>query len=113
MNLNRASYKTLPPTFAISKTWDRDGNLTEKFKDNFDSLVRNNIIQNEKLKTALSSLTKLLNKIRFTYVPAIRDEQFFSDLLNKLQDTIFEVEERKRKQTFKKIFHHLMTLLGN
>jgi hypothetical protein len=43
-----------------------------------------------------------LNKIRFTYVPAIRDEVFFSYLLNKLQETIFEVEERKRNQTFQK-----------
>ena len=45
-------------------------------------------------------MTKFLNRIRFTYVPAIRDEQFFAYLLNKLQETIFEVEERKRSQTF-------------
>lgn len=45
-------------------------------------------------------MTKFLNKIRFTYVPAIRDEQFFFYLLNKLQETIFEVEERKKNKAF-------------
>jgi AAA15 family ATPase/GTPase len=97
---NPGSYISLPKIFSISKTWDREGKLIEGYKDNFDSLVRSEKIRQEKLKTARSSLTKLLNKIRFTYVPAIRDEQFFAYLLNKLQETIFEVEERRRNQTF-------------
>jgi AAA15 family ATPase/GTPase len=97
---NTGTYKTLPATFTVSKSWDRDGNLIENLKDNFESLSKKGRIEHEKIKTARTSLTKFLNKIRFTYVPAIRDEQFFSYLLNKLQETIFEVEERKKNQTF-------------
>lgn len=99
---NPGTYKTLPPKFAISKSWDREGNLIEGLKDNFDSLVRHGKISADKLTKSRSSLKKFLNKVRFTYIPAIRDEQFFSYLLNKLQETIFEVEERKRSQTFQK-----------
>lgn len=99
---NTGTYKTLPNVFTISKSWDREGNIIEGYKDNFDSLVTRGKLTIEKVKAARTSLTKFLNKIRFTYVPAIRDEQFFSYLLNMLQETIFEVEERKRNQTFQK-----------
>jgi AAA15 family ATPase/GTPase len=99
---NTGTYKTLPSIFSISKSWDRDGNIIEGFKDNFDTLVNKGKMTIEGQKIARTSLTKFLNKIRFTYVPAIRDELFFSYLLNKLQETIFEVEERKRNQTFQK-----------
>lgn len=99
---NTGTYKTLPNIFTVSKSWDRDGNIIEGYKDNFDTLINKGKLTSEKLKTARTSLTKFLNKIRFTYVPAIRDELFFSYLLNKLQETIFEVEERKRNQTFQK-----------
>ncbi len=92
----------MPEIFSITKSWDREGNLIEGYKDNFDSLIRNKKISSDKVKIARRTLTQFLNKIRFTYVPAIRDEQFFSYLLNKLQETIFEVEERKRSQTFQK-----------
>jgi len=99
---NPGTYNTLPTIFSVSKSWDRDGNIIEGFKYNFDTIVNRGKLKKEKLKTARTSLTKFLNKIRFTYVPAIRDEQFFSYLLNKLQETIFEVEERKKNQTFQK-----------
>ena len=97
---NPGTYKTLPVTFTVSKSWDRDGNIIEGHKDNFDALARRGKLEQGKIQSARSSLTKFLNRIRFTYVPAIRDEQFFTYLLNKLQETIFEVEERKRNQTF-------------
>lgn len=117
---NPGSYKTLPDKFSISKSWDREGNLIEGYKDNFDFLVRSKKIPDDKLKIARRTLTQFLNKIRFTYVPAIRDENFFSYLLNKLQETIFEVEERKRNQTFQKnisgfneIINELTSTLNN
>ena len=97
---NPGTYKTLPDLFNVSKSWDRDGNIIEGHKDNFETLISRNKLKKENLKSARTSLTKFLNRVRFTYVPAIRDEQFFSYLLNKLQETIFEVEERKRNQTF-------------
>lgn len=97
---NTGTYKTLPDIFSVSKYWDRDGDIIGGYKDNFDTLVSKNKLSQDKIKTARSSLTKFLNKIRFTYIPAIRDEEFFSYLLNSLQETIFEVEERKRNQTF-------------
>ena len=99
---NTGTYKALPSIFSVSKSWDRDGNIIDGFRDNFDTLVNKGKLTIERQKIAKTSLTKFLNKIRFTYVPAIRDELFFSYLLNKLQETIFEVEERKRNQTFQK-----------
>lgn len=99
---NPGNYKTLPETFAITKSWDREGNLINGYKDNFDTLIKLKKFSSEKVKIARRTLTQFINKIRFTYVPAIRDELFFTYLLNKLQETIFEVEERKRSQTFQK-----------
>lgn len=97
---NPGTYKTLPKKFTISKSWDRNGNQIEGIKDNFEALVRSKKFTTTNLDIARRSLTGLLNKIRFTYIPAIRDERFFSYLLNNLQETIFKVEERKRSQTF-------------
>ncbi len=97
---NPGTYKTLPNTFTVSRTWDRDGNIIEEHRDNFETLIARGKLKQEGIKKARSSLTKFLNRIRFTYVPAIRDEQFFAYLLNKLQETIFEVEERKQSQKF-------------
>lgn len=111
--VNPGGYKTLPDHFTISKSWDRQGKLIEGHKDNFDALVRRKKIKLEDLKKARTSLTKFLNKIRYTYVPAIRDEKFFSFLLNKLQETIFEVEERKRNQTFQTNISNFNETIGN
>lgn len=111
--VNPGSYKTLPDRFTVSKSWDRQGNLIEGHKDNFEALVRRNKIKKEDLKKARTSLTKFLNKIRYTYVPAIRDEKFFAFLLNKLQETIFEVEERKRNQTFQTNISSFNRTIGN
>jgi AAA15 family ATPase/GTPase len=86
---NPGNYKTLPETFSIIKSWDREGNLINGYKDNFDTLIKQKKLASDKVKIARRTLTQLLNKIRFTYVPAIRDEHFFSYLLNKLQETIF------------------------
>jgi AAA15 family ATPase/GTPase len=110
---NTGTYPTLPKVFTVSKSWDRQGNLFERYKDNFDSLQKRNLIQAEKIPTARRSLTQFLNKIRYTYVPAIRDEDFFVFLLDKLQETIFEVEERKRNQTFQKSISNFNTTIGN
>lgn len=99
---NPGNYKTLPESFSITKSWDREGNLINGYKDNFDTLIKQRKFASDKVKIARRTLTQFLNKIRFTYVPAIRDEHFFSYLLNKLQETIFEVEERKRSQTFQR-----------
>jgi AAA15 family ATPase/GTPase len=99
---NPGNYKTLPEAFSITKSWDREGNLINSYKDNFDALIKKKKFSSDKVKIARRTLTQFLNKIRFTYIPAIRDEHFFSYLLNKLQETIFEVEERKRSQTFQK-----------
>lgn len=99
---NPGGYKTLPKKFTISKSWDRNGHQIEGIKDNFEALIKAKKFKTSKLEITRRSLTGFLNKIRFTYIPAIRDERFFSFLLNNLQETIFQVEERKRNQTFQK-----------
>jgi AAA15 family ATPase/GTPase len=111
---NTGTYPTLPKFFLISKTWDRQGNLIDGgYKDNFESLANRKIIEKEKIPIARRSLTKFLNKVRYTYIPAIRDETFFSYLLNQLQETIFEVEERKRNQTFQESISNFNDTIGN
>ncbi len=99
---NPGGYKTLPKKFTISKSWDRNGIQIEGIKDNFEALKKAKKFSPTKIEIARRSLTGFLNKIRFTYIPAIRDEKFFSYLIHNLQETIFQVEERKRNQTFQK-----------
>ncbi|WP_337941784.1 AAA family ATPase [Parabacteroides sp.] len=98
--INPGGYKTLPKYFSVSKTWDRKGNMLEGVKDNFDFLEKKGKYKFKNKEISRRSLTALLNRIRYTYIPAIRDEMFFSSLLNKLQETIFEVEERKNNYDF-------------
>jgi len=95
---NTGTYRTLPTAFKVSKTWDRNGHQIEGTKDNFESLIKRGKFEPESIEMSRRKLSAFLNKIRFTYIPAIRDERFFSYLLNKLQETIFQAEERKKRK---------------
>lgn len=78
--------KSLPPTFSVTKTWFRDSTIPEEKndlenQDKFGKLPRT-------LETARRSLSQFLNRIRFEYVPAIRDRTYFEYVLNNLQETL-------------------------
>lgn len=80
--------KTLPKTFSITKKWYRN--------DIFPSDVKNDIeyrMQAEGMpyneSRSKTSLTMFLNKIRFFYVPAIKDKKIFDEMLLCLRETIY------------------------
>lgn len=81
------SEKTLPKQFTITKKWLRN--------DIFPSIVANDM---EKRLLAegksysdrsKSSLTAYLNKIRYIYIPAIKDAETFRYILSQLRETIY------------------------
>lgn len=88
--VNPGSYSTLPQKFTVSKSWDRLGHVIGTPKDNFDALVRRNKFSPNSIDISRRTLTGFLNKIRYTYVPAIRDDRFFFYLLSLLQESLFD-----------------------
>lgn len=88
--LNPGKYSTLPKKFIVSKSWDRLGKLIGVPKDNFDTLINRNKFSPRSVDISRRTLTGFLNKIRYTYVPAIRDDKFFYYLLSLLQESLFD-----------------------
>ena len=90
MTFNRGNSfeKTLPKFFSITKKWYRN--------DVFPSDVKNDIkyrMQSEGMtyneRRSKTSLTMYLNKIRFFYIPAIKDNKIFEEMLLCLRETIY------------------------
>lgn len=86
---NPGNYKTLPSKFYVTKSWDREGNLILPFKDNIELQHRKGKIGSTSVNKSKTSLTKFLNRIRYIYVPAGKDDHFFSNLLRILQNSLF------------------------
>ena len=93
-------YTTLPENFTITKSWDRNGDLIGPPVDNLENLVRKGKFKPKNLKIAKRSLSLLLKGIRYKYIPGVRDERFFSQLLRELQTALFKKEDRKRKTEY-------------
>jgi len=79
--------KTLPKKFTVSKIWYRDSRTPVTTDDIENQLQQEGKKYNDKSK---SSLTRFLNKIKYYYVPAIKDEQIFQKVLSELRDTIYD-----------------------
>jgi len=80
--------KTLPRYFSITKKWYRN--------DKFPSDVKNDIelrMKSEKMeyneRRCKTSLTMFLNRIRFYYIPAIKDKRIFDEMVLCLRETIY------------------------
>lgn len=80
--------KTLPQNFSVTKKWYRN--------DTFPSDVKNDIEHRMKLEGMIynehrckTSLTKFLNKIRYFYIPAIKDDKIFEEMLLCMRETIY------------------------
>ncbi len=99
--LNPGNYSTLPKKFTVTKAWDRLGSLIGTPKDNFDSLIRRNKFSPRSVDISRRTLTQFLNKIRYTYVPAIRDDRFFFYLLSLLQESLFDSTRNQNGGDFK------------
>lgn len=69
---NVEKWKTLPDKFFIKKSWNRYSDDPEVSSD----------------VTNKQSLTKFQNKIRFYYVPAVKEKDIFSNYLNLLYETL-------------------------
>ncbi|MCF8298565.1 MAG: ATP-binding protein [Saprospiraceae bacterium] len=93
---NPGSYTTLPKKFSITKKWDREGILYDN-SDDLSTYDKNGKISN--LKRSRTSLHTFINKIKFIYVPAIRDKRFFQSLLINLQEILFSknIDDRSNK----------------
>lgn len=79
----------LPKNFYVEKMWDKNGlNYTYR-KAN----LRKDIDSN-KIRAQEWQLTQFLNNIRFEYVPAVKDRQFFHYLFQKLQKSLFEKQDK-------------------
>lgn len=74
---NVEKWKTLPQKFYIKKTWNRYSDDPEVSSD----------VENKQ------SLTRFQNKIKFHYVPAVKERDIFSDYLNLLYETLSERED--------------------
>lgn len=84
--------RSLPPTFTVTKRWDMH---SQECKTNSDVHRRmqlyattNDILYSE--KTTSRFLSMFLNKIKYVYIPAIKDEKVFTNTLNILQSNIYK-----------------------
>lgn len=83
------SERSLPEKFTITKTWHRDSSLPE-IKTSLERQFKNNEIKVTSLHRAQAQLQIYLNKIKFEYIPAIKDKNFSNYALGILQDTILD-----------------------
>lgn len=88
---------SLPPSFTVTKRWDMHSNECKMTTDVQVRMrqyaLKNSIKYSE--KTTATSLSTFLNKIKFIYVPAIKDERVFSEILNLLQQSLFASKNKR------------------
>jgi len=77
---------TLPPKFTVTKTWLKDGTVV--FGDDLKYLIEK--MGKKYNDRNRASLTMFLKKIKYFYVPAIKDKNIFQNLLLDLRNTLYE-----------------------
>jgi AAA15 family ATPase/GTPase len=85
----KKSIKSLPEKFTVTKTWYRNSS-TPDLKTSLDLQFKQGKIKSESLHRAEAQLQNYLNRIRYEYIPAVKDRNFFLYSLALLQDTIME-----------------------
>lgn len=78
--------KTLPDSFTVSKKWNRDDELPQMTDDIEMQLKKHGQVYNARSR---ASLTRFLNNIRYIYVPAIKDQRLFNEMLKNLQNIVY------------------------
>lgn len=79
--------KTLPEKFTITKKWNRDSEIPQMSDNIGQQLRKEGKVYNDRVR---ASLTRYLNKIKYVYVPAIKDKHIFENMLERLQETVYE-----------------------
>jgi predicted ATPase len=94
IEFNRGEFfqQTLPERFRVTKTWYRD-RLAPEQTDDLGAKSKAGKIEST-LNKAKTSLTKYLNRIEFNYIPAIKDEDTFANILEAFQRIIFDESEK-------------------
>lgn len=90
-------FNSLPPSFTVTKRWDMHSNeykMTTDVQTRMQAYAKKNGIKYSK-KTTSTSLSTFLNKIKFKYVPAIKDSRVFSETLNFLQQSLFDSKNKQ------------------
>jgi len=77
--------KSLPATFTLARTWDRNGDAT--LTDNLGQLEKKGGLPGT-LLAARAQLTRFRNSLHYEYVPAIKDRAYFEQLLGRLQSGV-------------------------
>ena len=79
--------KTLPEFFTVTKRWLRNDSFPSVVSDDLEKrLISEGKKYNDRSK---SSLTAFLNRIKYIYIPAIKDHYTFSELLSQLREVIY------------------------
>jgi hypothetical protein len=93
VEFNRGDFflNTLPERFKVIKTWHRDS-PTPAVTDDIQSYINSGKLETTIVK-ARGSLQRFLNRISYTYIPAIKDKETFSGILGDLQDSMFEASQ--------------------
>lgn len=82
---------SLPPKFSVTKRWDMHSNEAKTTTDVYRRMIRyaqeKGIKYNE--KTTTTQLSTFLNRIKYVYIPAIKDDRVFSGTLDILQQSLF------------------------
>lgn len=88
--------KTLPEEFTIIKKWLRNDTLPSVVIDDIEKrLEKENKRYNDRSR---SSLTIFLNRIRYMYIPAIKDSDTFKFVLTQLKESLYDERLRQDKQ---------------
>lgn len=81
------TYKNLPKNFFVKRTWDKSGEMSSQTDDTETWRKTQSGISSIQVRTALSMY---LNKFRFKYIPAIKENSCFSSLLVELYNAIVD-----------------------
>ena len=82
---------SLPPVFSVTKRWDMhspEGKTVTDVQTRMQQYARREKIKYSE-KATITSLSTFLNRIKFIYVPAIKDERVFNKTLDILQQSLF------------------------
>lgn len=80
---------SLPETFRVRKTWQKDGTVTEK--SDLETKSKNGLLPSS-LKVARQYKSIFMDKVNYEYVPAIRSIDYYRYILSKLQTGILRSE---------------------
>lgn len=96
-NRGNRMVNSLPPIFTVTRRWDLHSN---EYKQSTDVLVKMESYSRKKNircseKVTMTFLSNFLHKIKYIYIPAIKDENVFNNTLDLLQQSLYSSVYRK------------------